>query len=511
MKLLFVIPSLLVSYEEFSAPPYVSLPLGVLSMAAFLRAQNWPGEIEVYDARLSARRSTNEKGESVFGDSDEEVEAHIAASGADIVGITNMFTSQFSRALRTAELAKRASPNCITVLGGPHVSAFPEAVIEEPAVDFVVMGEGEERLLHLLDDLREGSRPSIQGVLGSLSDKELLRPNPKVRIRFIKEIDDLPIPAYELVDVERYFHLQSHGYSPRPREWGKRAVTLITSRGCPHQCVFCSIQTTMGYKWRPHSVDYVMRHIHYLRENYGIDFIHFEDDNFSHDPIRYDHIIEGLLTLDTVIPWDTPNGIRGDTWTAERVRKTKQSGCQYLTVAIESTSQRVLDKVVKKRLDLSKVSAFMSYCRDEKLRLNAFYVIGLPGETWEEIKGTVYTSLRYYLKYGVWPTVSIAMPLPGTELHEIVSRHGYHNPEDGFGRGVIETPEFSGRKLNRLYKQFIILKTLIFVARTFSSAAEFSYSARLLTRFRRSVAETLYFVVKGLGRQTARTAERTQP
>ncbi len=312
MKILFIIPNLLISYKEFAAAPYVTLPLGVLSIAAFLRSVGWDGEMEIYDARLSAKRLRNAVGEELFGDSDDEMKAFLAASKADVIAISNMFTSQFSRALMVARLAKEACPDCITVIGGPHVSAFPEESIKESSVDYVVMGEGEERFYYLLENLKKKSeRHVIQGVLKDESDMGLLRPNPKARICFLQDIDSLPLPAYDMVDVERYFTLQSSGYSPRPREWGKRAVTLITSRGCPHQCIFCSIHATMGYKWRPHSVEYVMNHIRLLQDRYEIDFIHFEDDNFSHDPERYDQIVDGLLGLSTSIRWDTPNGIRG--------------------------------------------------------------------------------------------------------------------------------------------------------------------------------------------------------
>jgi radical SAM superfamily enzyme YgiQ (UPF0313 family) len=491
MKTLFVIPNLLISSRGFAAAPYVSLPLGVLSIASFLRANGWGGEMEVYDARLSAKTFHNHLGEKLFGDTDQEMADVISAHSPDIIAISNMFTSQFSRALKTAELAKTVLPDCITLLGGPHVSSFPLEAIRERNVDFAVMGEGEERMLSLLQALTRRERPQIQGVLGSEDDAELLRPNPKVRIRFIKDIDTLPLPAYDMVDVDRYFHLQSNGYSPRPREWGKRAVTLITSRGCPHQCIFCSIQTTMGYRWRPHSVQYVKDHIEFLQKQYKIDFIHFEDDNFSHDPVRYDQIVDGLLTLDNPIHWDTPNGIRGDTWTRERVRKTKDSGCQYLTVAIESTSQHVLDKVVKKRLDLAKVNEFIRHCHQEKLRMNAFYVIGMPGETMQDIESTVKNSLVYYWKFGVWPILSIAMPLPGTEMYEIVSREGYHKKERGFGCGVVETEHFTPKQLNDIYIKFTRTKMLIFLCRSLLSAQELRYNMRLIGGFKRHALSTI--------------------
>ena len=138
---------------------------------------------------------------------------------------------------------------------------------------------------------------SIQGILGKIEDKKLLKPNKKVPIDFIKNLDDLPLPAYDLVDVDRYMKLQSHGFSPRPYEWGKRSFSLLTSRGCPHQCVFCSIQATMGYKWRHHSPENIKKHIDLIIEKYGCDFLHFEDDNFTHNPERYDEILDILINI----------------------------------------------------------------------------------------------------------------------------------------------------------------------------------------------------------------------
>ncbi|HEY4722346.1 MAG TPA: hypothetical protein VII92_10890, partial [Anaerolineae bacterium] len=216
------------------------------------------------------------------------------------------------------------------------------------------------------------------------------------------------------------------------------------------------------------------------------------------DPERYDQIIDGLLGLATSIRWDTPNGVRGDTWTRERVHKTKLSGCQYLIVAIESTSQRVIDEVVKKRLNLERVGEFIGFCNEEKLRLHAFYVIGMPGETFDEIKGTVDTALRYYSRFGVWPTLNIAMPLPGTELHEIVTRDNYHRKQLSYGYGAIETGEFTPEKLNDLYREFTRKKVLIFVRRSFSSASEFFYNLRLVTQHKQNVWATALKSVRGL-------------
>jgi len=297
-------------------------------------------------------------------------------------------------------------------------------------------------------------------------------------------VDDLPLPAYDMVDVERYFELQANGFSPRTREWGKRAVTIITSRGCPHQCTFCSIQATMGYRWRPHSAEYVRRHIRLLRERYGVDYLHFEDDNLTHDPARFDELLGVLEEYSPPIPWDTPNGVRGDTWTLERVRRSRDSGCQHLVVAIESAVQRVLDNVVRKRLDLSQVDDLMRYTDEVGLRLMAFYVVGLPGETLKDIDQTFRYALTRYFRYGVWPGMNLAVALPGTELHEIAERDNLRDPSLPYAANQITTSEFSPADIAVRYRRFQRLKLLVFIWRTLTSWRDLSYNLKLVWSYK---------------------------
>lgn len=490
-RLLLCIPNQSVHYQGVNARPQVSLPLGILSIAAFLKENGWEGEIGVYDARLSARFVTiEEDGASIalFGDDDDGMAARIAEFAPDVVGISNMFSAQFPRALRMAEIAKQVDPRIVVVMGGPHVSVFPEETLERPCCDYVVVGEGEERMLALLRCLEAGEIPAIPGVLGRPEDRSLLRNHPSVKVDFIKDVDNLPLPAYDMVDVERYFELQNSGFSPRTREWGKRAATVITSRGCPHRCTFCSIHATMGYRWRSHSPDYVRRHISLLRERYGVDFIHFEDDNLTHDPGRYDQLLDVMLSLTPRIPWDTPNGVRGDGWTLERVRRTKESGCQYLAVAIESAVQSVLDNVVKKRLDLSQVDNLMGFARGEGLRLMAFYVVGLPGERLQDIDATFRYALTRYFRYGVWPGMNLAVALPGTELGRIAVRDGLRDPSLPYAANQLTTAEFSPSDIQKRFRRFQYLKMLIFIWRSLTSWRDFRYNFSLVWRYRASVA-----------------------
>ena len=231
---------------------------------------------------------------------------------------------------------------------------------------------------------------------------------------------------------------------------------MITSRGCPHQCIFCSIQATMGYKWRYHSPEYIQEHINYLLEHYDIDYLHFEDDNFTHDPERYDSITDILISLPKRLRWDTPNGIRGDTWTNDSIRKTKLSGCQYLIVAIESGVQEVLDNVVKKRLDLSKVDNLMEACKTHDIRLFAFYVVGLPGETLKNIQDTFNYALEKFDRYDVLPTINKTKTLPGTELYDIVQSNKYYDGELSYDENTIVTGEFDPSAIEKLYNDFFV-------------------------------------------------------
>lgn len=471
MRLLLVVPPHIVkSPDGVDARPSVSIPLGVLYISAYLRKLGWGGEIKVYDARLSAKTTKYGDGSIYFGDSWETVARTIRDIAPDVVGISNMFSWQIKAAIRLAELSKKICPKAVTVLGGPHASSFPLEMVKEPSIDYVVMGEGEERLYQLLQALENGEAVSFQGILATEEDANLLRPNKKAPIKFINDVDSIPLPAYGLVDVERYFYLQAHGYSPRVREGGKRAVTILTSRGCPHQCIFCSVQSTMGYKFRSHSPTYVSEHISYLRKNYDIDYIHFEDDNFTHDLDRYDEVLDVLLTQPRVIPWDTPNGVRADSWTYVRIRRTKESGCQYLCIAIESSVQRVIDEVVRKKLDLSKVEPVMRACKEVGLPLLAFYVIGLPGETAAEIRENVEYAIDKYERYGVYPTFSLANPLPGTELHDIVVRDNLFygsTANDPPRPNIIRTDEFDPEYIQSMFdmanrkKAWVTVKEMI--------------------------------------------------
>jgi radical SAM superfamily enzyme YgiQ (UPF0313 family) len=499
MKLLLCHPSQKVIFSGVKARPAAGPPLGLLYLAAYARETVLLESIEIYDARLSGKIHTCSSGHTIFGDNKNEIEQRIKNSEADVIGISNMFSSQINQAYKMADIARQASPNSVIIIGGPHVTLYPLEALNRPSIDYVIIGEGEERLSLLLNAMISGEQVRIPGVIGKPEDMRLLANNKKSPVTFIDPMDKLPIPAYDLVDMEAYFRLGEKGYSPRYREWGARPITMLTSRGCPHKCVFCSIQTTMGYKYRYHSTEYVKKHISHLIENYDVDFIHFEDDNFTHSPERYDEIIDYLLTLKPKIMWDTPNGVRGDIWSLSRITKAKKSGCQFLTVAIESAVQNILDNVIRKRLDLAKVQNMIQYCHTEKLRLHAFYIIGFPGETLDDMKSTIEFALAQYNRYGVTPFLQPLIPIPGTEVYQLIEANKYHQGQIDIEYNQVSTPDFTKHQVKELYQNYLKRRMLLFIKRTLTSPTDFLYNIRLVAKYPKAIIHALRNAFNSVG------------
>jgi radical SAM superfamily enzyme YgiQ (UPF0313 family) len=349
----------------------------------------------------------------------------------------------------------------------------------------VVVGEGEERMAALLSALQAGERPRVEGVMGK---EDLAAAPAKPQITFLQDLDRMPFPAYDLVDLDVYFRLARKGFSPRYREWGKRPMTVITSRGCPHVCSFCSIHTTMGYKHRAQSPEYVARHIAHLTRDYGVDFIHFEDDNFTHVPERYDAIVEAVAALRPSVGWDTPNAIRGDTWTYERIKRAKQSGCQFLTVAIESAVPRILDGIVKKRLDLARVEEMIRWCHAVGLRLHAFYIIGFPGETLDEMRTTIDFALDRYRRYGVTPFLQTLIPIPNTPIYVKILKGGFFKGKLETKHNQVTTVEFGPDEVRRLYRAYLWKRIGIFALRTLTTWRDFLYNLKLMGKYPQAMA-----------------------
>jgi radical SAM superfamily enzyme YgiQ (UPF0313 family) len=445
----------------------MDIPLGLLYIAAILESHNC--SVKVWDARVEGKNIFSKQKFSnghLIGASWVEIAEYIKNESPDIVGISCQFTTQFHTAVKTSEIAKKINPGIVTVVGGPHASVMPESFLNHSKfIDFAVVGEGEYTLLEIAKWYR--GRRSLESIKGiayrngeGISHNEPRNP--------IKNLDDLPFPAYHLIDMERYFDLKAKGGNSdvsRPRynyPGSERSISFITSRGCPFNCVFCSIHLHMGKKWRPHSADYVVRHLEYLIKNYNIKHIHFEDDNLTLEKKRFNKILNGIKEKHLSFTWDTPNGVRADTLDKSLLVKCKQVGCTYLIIAIESGDQYVLDNIIKKKLSLKKVIKVCEMAKEIGIDMRSFYVIGFPGETNEDMKKTIDLALNLQKKYRIWPNLMVAKPLLGTSLYKQCHKEGFLvKPVDSItlapltdGNSLIKTGDFDPDDIAWLQQYF---------------------------------------------------------
>jgi anaerobic magnesium-protoporphyrin IX monomethyl ester cyclase len=433
--------------------PMAYLPIGLLQIAACLEQNGIP--VDLIDGIMP--KDIRNEGENFFGATLEDMRSHIASRDFSIAGISAQFTFQWENARETARICKEIAPGSMVVVGGAHASVMFEQILQEnPFIDVVVRGEGEIAFPELVKRVQQNKAiDDIPGI--AFRSKGTIASNPN---EFIKDLDTLPLPAYHLVDMDRFFEL-TKTYSTRTSYdfpgW-ERGVTVITSRGCPFSCVFCSIQLHMGSHFRAHSPGYVIRHIEHLAKTYGTKYIHFEDDNISQDPKRFGEILDGIIEKKLPIRWDTPNGVRADTFTMELLEKCRNSGCTHLIFGIESGVQNVLTKTIRKGVSLKRIEQTLGMARRAGVDSRAFFVIGMPGETKKDIIQTVNYMLNLRWKYECFGGFGLAVPLYGTRMFDICKENGYFTREPSIENlsrayaeeGIIKTPEFDPAFLKQM-------------------------------------------------------------
>jgi len=423
MKVLLINPNR--TFPPNSRKPTLTLPLGILYIAAVLEREGI--YVSIYDCLLTRdTRSKNVNEVIHYGVDDRVLWDAISKIKPDIVGISVPFTVQISNLLHAAHLVRRALQDSFIVAGGAHFSVVDESFLDEyREIDCFISGEGEYSMLKLVKALETNS--SLEKIEGltyrriNSHGSTIIKKNPP---KNILDLDSLPLPAYHMIDMNLFFRFQLKGLRSRPYAH-YRAVSMITSRGCPFRCIFCSIHLHMGRKIRNHSVDYVLSHIDYLVSNYNIKHIQFEDDNLTMNTKRAQELFERLAKRNYKIRWDTPNGVRFDTLTYPLLKEMKKSGCVGLVVAPESGDQGTLDNIIKKSLKLENLFPVVRWCHELGITIYAFYLIGFPGETKEKIEKTLDFALSVYDIHDVIPMLSFAMPLLGTELYDIVVRNSY--------------------------------------------------------------------------------------
>lgn len=355
------------------------------------------------------------------GLSDEEILDSIA--GADVIGFSLMFSQDWLVTRALIEKVRARFPHSVLVAGGEHFTADPVGALQgAPALDYVLVGEGERALCDLLEHL-EGRRP-IDDVPGAYyrDGDRAVRHTPPARIR---EVDALPWPAWDLVPLENYLS-GHHG-------WGVdrgRSIPLNATRGCPYQCTFCSSPTMWTTRWLARDPADVVAEIAHYATRYHASNFDFQDLTAI---IRKSWIVEfceRLLAADLRITWQLPTGTRSEALDADVLPLLVASGCTNITYAPESGNPPTLRRI-KKKVHLGRMVQSMRAAVRAGCNVKANFIFGFPGETYRDLLGS-FGFLARLAAIGVHD-ISIApfRPYPGSELFRDLQAQGLiPNPLD---------------------------------------------------------------------------------
>lgn len=325
--------------------------------------------------------------------------------------------------VRSGKIIKKINPKIVTVAGGPHPSGLPEETLRNfPKLDFAFKGEGEIGFPLLLKKInkKKDLKNSLEKIPGLIWRKNLNEVVVNQQI-FPEDLDGLGFPSWDLLKPQEY------PQAPMGIFFKNLPIaSIMATRGCPFECTYCAGKTVTGRKIRTRGVDNVISEIELLYRKYGIREIHIYDDNFTMNKKYVREFCEKLLSKDFKVSWCCPNGIRLDTLDLEILRLMKKSGCYYISVGIESGSNKTLTRM-KKGLSIKVIKRQVNLIKKAGLGVNGFFILGYPGETEKDIKKTIRFAKSLGLKRAAF---SNFLPLPGTEIYKNLIRSGEIKEEE---------------------------------------------------------------------------------
>ena len=335
-----------------------------------------------------------------FGMGWSEITQAIEDSNADVYGISSSFTPYHGEALEVARIIKQWNREKIVVMGGAHVSSSPEEVLQSPFVDYLVLGEGEMRFPLILEKIAKGKGVEDSDGLG-------YRLNGEIRINplkyFIEDLDSLPHPARELLDLNRY-QFKKH-----------RSTMIITSRGCPHGCAYCSTHRSMGNYFRARSPEHIIKEMRECQEQFAIQVFDIEDDNFTYDRERAKRLMELIIKIfgEDNLELTAMNGVSCASLDRELLQLMRTAGFKTINLSLVSTDPAVKDTLGRPEI-ASDFDSLLKEVESSGLNVIAYAIFGMPGQTIEEMVET----MVYLMGKRVLIGPSIYYPTPGTPLFD---------------------------------------------------------------------------------------------
>jgi anaerobic magnesium-protoporphyrin IX monomethyl ester cyclase len=368
-------------------------PLGILHVAAYLRAHS-DHKVQILDAQV----------EKLDFDA---IRRRITEVKPDLVGVTAM-TFTILDVMEVCRIAKSVDPDIVVALGGPHVHIYPTETIQLPFVDVVVVGEGELTFKDVMDNLRDPA--GLRRVPGIVFKDAAGTPVITGTRPLLEDLDSLPFPARDLTPYLKYTHLMAR-HQP--------ITTMFTSRGCPYKCTFCD-RPNLGKNFRARSAVNVVNEMEEIARM-GIREALIYDDTFTVNKRRVMDICEEKIRRGLKLGFDVR--ARVNTVDEPLLAKMKAAGCERIHYGVEVGNDRMM-KVLQKGLTISQVERAFQMTRDAGIETLAYFMIGNPTETREDVMDTIALTKRLDPDY---IHLTILTPFPATEVYL-----------DGLKRGILK-------------------------------------------------------------------------
>jgi len=401
-------------------------PLGLLYIAAVLEKNDF--SVRIFD---------------IYPYDDSDIEA-LLEYHPNVVGMS-ILTDYWNRAKHISEAINHDLPDSTFIIGGVHVTALPEESLTELNADIGVIGEGEITMLELCNAIADNTdKAHVKGIIYKENDTFIKTPARP----YIENLDEIPHPARQMLNFESYLVppgiIRGH--------WSERSTTIMTSRGCPFQCIWCGSQCTFGRKVRYRSVDNVIEEIEFLISEHKINTIWIVDDTFTLSKNRVNEFCDKILARNIKIVWGCQAHIK--TADLEMFKQMKRAGCIQLDFGVESGSNKVLQQL-KKDSSSELIERAFQIARSAGLRTAATFMFGSPEEEEEDVELTFTVAKKIQPDF---VSSFFITPYPGTELMEMVERNKWAVPRNRQEIGLKKKPAlqiyFNEEQLFDIRKRF---------------------------------------------------------